>query len=91
MEGDLLRTWGKNIRRQRMLRNGNGDIRRNNAELPMSQAELGQLLEPPVTQATVSRWEDGKMEPRLAYKIQIAEVLGDDASTLFPLPTSAVA
>jgi DNA-binding XRE family transcriptional regulator len=88
---DLLRKWGQNIRRQRTLRNSEGEIRHSNAEEPMSQAELGALLDPPVTQATVSRWEEGKMEPRLAYKIQIAQVLGDDASTLFPLPATAVA
>lgn len=88
MEGDLLRTWGKNIERHRLLRNDEGEIRRNNLEDPMSQAELGALLDPPVTQATVSRWEDGKMEPRLLYKIQIAQVLGVDAGTLFALPAA---
>lgn len=86
MAEELLRTWGQNIERTRLFRNEEGEIRRSFDESPMSQATLGSLLEPPVSQATVSRWEDGKMEPRLTYKIQIARVLGVEASGLFPLP-----
>lgn len=89
MADQLLRKWGKNIETTRLLRNEDGELRKNSAEPPMSQATLGSLLDPSVSQATVSRWEDGKMEPRLAYKIQIGQVLGADPSALFPLPSVA--
>lgn len=51
----------------------------------MGQADLGALMMPPVTQATVSRWEAGLMEPRRQYKPQLAKALGVDVSTLFPM------
>lgn len=41
----------------------------------MTQAELGELLEPVVTQGTVARWERGQMEPRRHYKAQLDRVL----------------
>ena len=91
MANDLLKVWGRNIEQTRLLRNSDGEIRRSGAEDPMSQADLGRALDPQVTQATVSRWEDGLMEPRLTYKLQIADVLGVDPAALFPLHVIQVA
>lgn len=84
MADPTLVRWGKNIERHRLLRNSRGEIRQRGQE-SMSQAELGAMLEPPVSQATVSRWESGLMEPRRIYKTQIADALSADAETLFPL------
>lgn len=84
MADEQLRKWGKNIATTRSLRNSNGDLRRPGQD-EMSQAELGAMLDPPVTQATVSRWEAGLMEPRRAYKAQIAIALGVNPEALFPM------
>lgn len=49
----------------------------------MTQLELGELLDPPVAQSTVARWERGQMEPRRHYKAQLARILHADARILF--------
>lgn len=51
----------------------------------MTQAQLGDLLNPPVHQTTVARWEAGQIEPRRHYKRQLAHVLHTDVRFLFPL------
>lgn len=91
MPDPTLARWGRNITVQRELLTPDGDRRRNQLAPCMSQANLGEALEPPVTQATVSRWETGKMEPHRRYKVQIAAHLGVDPSALFPLPQVEVA
>lgn len=55
----------------------------------MTQAQLGELLDPPVHQTTVARWEAGDMEPRRQYKRQLAHVLHTDIRLLFPLVGAA--
>lgn len=85
MADELLVQWGKNIALTRELRTPDGGLRRVKAMAGMSQEDLGLALDPPVRQATVSRWERGLMEPGRKYKIQIASVLSVDASSLFPL------
>lgn len=80
-----LSRWGKNIETTRQLRRPDGSLRKSNAQPAMSQADLGALLDPPVTQATVSRWESGIMEPRRHYKAQVAAALGVDPLALFPI------
>lgn len=82
---ETLRQWGRNIGAFRLTRRPDGSLRANGSDETMSQADLGALLTPPVTQATVSRWEAGLMEPRRSYKVQLALVLCVDVSTLFPL------
>lgn len=91
MADATLKRWGTNITHQRELLTPEGNRRRNKLSPCMSQADLGNALEPKVSQATVSRWESGKMEPTLARKIQIAYVLGVDPGALFPLPQAEVA
>lgn len=86
---ETLRLWGENIRLRRLLLNSAGEPRTSD-EAPMTQEELGALLTPPVTQATVARWERGLMEPRRHYKAQLAHRLLTDARVLFPM-TSGVA
>lgn len=73
---EVLRLWGKNIESFRIARK-------------MGQVDLAQALD--VTQATVSRWESGLIEPRRAMKVRIASVLGTDVAVLFPLTRGAVA
>lgn len=46
----------------------------------MTQAELGDRLEPKVTQGTVARWERGQMEPRRHFKAQLDRVLHANGS-----------
>ncbi len=82
---ETLRTWGKNIETTRNLRRPDGSVRTSSAQSGMSQTDLGELLDPPVTQATVSRWEAGVMEPRRHYKAQLAHALGVPAPALFPI------
>lgn len=86
---ETLRIWGHNIATLRSTRKPDGTSRQSTADDSMSQADLGALLAPPVTQATVSRWESGRMEPRRHYKAQIADRLGVDVATVFPLVRSA--
>lgn len=71
---EVLRLWGKNIEHFRIARD-------------MSQFDLAQKLE--VTQATVSRWESGLLEPRRSMKIKLARELGADVTILFPLTAGA--
>jgi DNA-binding XRE family transcriptional regulator len=82
---ETMRQWGRNIARFRVTRKPDGTLRRSADDDQMSQADLGALLTPPVTQATVSRWESGRIEPRRQYKRQIAGVLGTDVDIIFPL------
>lgn len=86
---EVLRQWGQNIRNSRAQLKPNGDLRKSGADAEMTQAQLGALLDPPVRQSTVARWERGLMEPRRTYKAQLARVLYLDVSTLFPLTRSA--
>jgi len=51
----------------------------------MTQAELGERLEPRVSQSTIARWEAGRMEPRRKYKPQLAAALSADVRMLFPM------
>lgn len=88
---ETLRLWGHNIAAFRITRQPDGSLRPSEDAPQMGQADLGALLTPPVTQATVSRWEAGRMEPRRIYKPQLARILGVDVSTLFPMTREAVA
>jgi DNA-binding XRE family transcriptional regulator len=86
---DALRVWGENIRNQRLVLRPDGAPRRSGADAVMTQADLGSLLDPPVRQSTVHRWETGAMEPRRRYKVQLARALHLDVRTLFPLLRAA--
>lgn len=87
---ESLRAWGQNIKLLREALNGDGEPRRGD-DSAMTQAELGDLLDPPVSQSTVARWEAGQMEPRRRYKSQLARALRTDVRVLFPLVSGAVA
>lgn len=69
---ETLRQWGENIRLHREV-------------IGLTQAQLAEQLDPPVSQATVARWEAGLMEPRRRYKAQLAPLLHTDTRILFPL------
>lgn len=71
---EVLRLWGKNIEHFRVARE-------------LSQGDLAERLQ--VTQATVSRWESGLLEPRRAMKVKLARELGTDVAVLFPLTVGA--
>lgn len=73
---ETLRIWGQHIALRRKL-------------LGLTQAELGEAMEPPVRQSTVARWESGAMEPRRQYKAQLAAVLKADVRMLFPMTAGA--
>lgn len=81
---ETLRQWGENIRYSREALNTKGELR-SNGEQPLTQEQLGQMLDPPVGQSTVARWERGYMEPRRQYKAQLAQALCTDARMLFPM------
>lgn len=85
---ETLRLWGENIRLRRLMLNAAGEPR-TVEEAPMAQHELGARLKPSVSQATVARWERGKMEPRRHYKAQLARHLLTDARILFPMTSDA--
>lgn len=86
---EALRTWGENIRDHRKVLRPDGVPRLSGADAVMTQEDLGKLLEPPVQQSTVHRWESGVMEPRRRYKVQLAKVLHVDVRVLFPLVRAA--
>ena len=76
MNHPVLGQWGRNIEAVRK-------------RLRLSQAQLGAMLDPPVSQPTVARWENGKAEPRLDHKIQLCRVLRTEWRLLFPEPVVA--
>lgn len=86
---EVLRSWGENIRNHRQALRPDGVPRVSGADAVMTQVDLGKLLEPPVQQSTVHRWETGSMEPRRRYKVQLARVLHVDVRVLFPLVRAA--
>lgn len=79
----VLREWGANIRIQREAHAADGTFLTSDERPCMTQLELGELLDPPVAQSTVARWERGQMEPRRHYKAQLARILHADARILF--------
>lgn len=87
---ETLRLWGENIRVRRLMLDSEGQPRTSSDDEPLTQHGLGDMLSPPVSQATVARWERGLMEPRRHYKAQLAHFLLTDARLLFPM-TSGVA
>lgn len=84
----LLVEWGRQIRHRREALNAAGDLRRE-TESSMTQEQLGALMEPPVDQSTVARWENGDMEPRRQYKAQLADLLHTDGQFLFPMKAAS--
>ena len=70
MSDELLRVWGNNVTQFRKMRG-------------LSVNDFAMALG--VSQATVSRWESGKMAPRDARKVDIATVLNVDVQSIFPL------
>jgi hypothetical protein len=85
--------WGRNIARQRQihtpLNDEDGHLigavpRLSGADPVLSQAQLGQLFDPPVAQSTIARWEKGA-EPRRRHKVQLARILHVEVTMLFPL------
>ena len=87
---ETLRTWGRNIQLRREALNADGAPRDVKASEPsMTQAQLGEMLEPPVHQTTIARWEAGRMEPRRHHKAELSRVLMTDVAMLFPLTRNA--
>lgn len=79
-----LRQWGENIQIRRIALNADGALRIGDQE-SMTQAQLGALMNPPVHQSTIARWEAGLIEPRRHFKAQLATVLMTDVRMLFPM------
>lgn len=86
---ETLRTWGKGIRDRRLGLDAEGmPIMRRKKVRPMTAAQLGALLNPPVNQSTVNRWERGIIEPSRHNKAELGRVLFADVAVLFPLTRS---
>lgn len=75
--GERQITWGENIRAARGARG-------------LTQEALGKALEPPVTQATVARWEGGISTISDDRRIQVSDALGLRPQFLFPVIREAV-
>lgn len=67
--------WGLILQHARRCLNAAGD-RREGAEEPMTQQQLGERLDPAVGQGTVAKWELGLREPRRHYREQLADIAG---------------
>lgn len=76
LDGSIRARQGARIRAQRDL-------------WSMSQDQLAAQLDPPVTKAAVSEWENGKSSPRQTYQVQLAKALRVPWSTLFGLDGEA--
>lgn len=76
MSKDLLESWGESLKAFRSARGFTMDT---------FAREMG------VSVATVSRWEGGKMAPKDDNKVEIANLLGVDVRTIFPLPRTVTA
>ena len=55
----------------------------------MTQEQLGALMDPPVDQSTVARWENGDIEPRRHYKAQLSSLFHTDGQFLFPMKAAS--
>lgn len=75
---ELLRQWGINVRTFRQVHDRREAIAEGDGMRSMAE-----YLE--VSAATVSRWETGKMAPTDDHKVEIADYLGVDVRSLFPL------
>lgn len=84
----LLAEWGRQIRCRREALNADGRLRHQN-DPAMTQERLGALMDPPVDQSTVARWENGDIEPRRHYKAQLSDLFHTDGQFLFPMKASA--
>lgn len=84
----LLVEWGRQIRNRREAFNSDGNLRRAEQQA-MTQEQLGALLDPPVDQSTVTRWENGDMEPRRQYKAQLSYLFHTDGQFLFPMKAAS--
>lgn len=92
MPDETLRQWGENIRIFREQHDAHGDPippRLRGKTPSLTQAQLGQFLDPAVDQSTVARWERGMFEPRRRYKAQLAAVLHTDVRVLFAMTSAA--
>ena len=78
MSDELLRLWGMNVRNFRLAHDVREGIKSSAGIRTMAE-----YLE--VSAATVSRWETGRMSPRDGHKVEIAEYLGVDVRSIFPL------
>jgi transcriptional regulator with XRE-family HTH domain len=70
MTDELLRAWGINVKSLRQARG-------------LSQKQLAEKVR--VSVPTVCRWEKGNASPRDSHKVRVADALGADVRTLFPL------
>lgn len=86
---ETLRLWGENIKTVREGLTPELTVRRSKSDPCLTQEQLGQLLDPPVDQSTVARWEAGRHEPRRHYKRQLAHILHTDVRFLFPMVGAA--
>lgn len=77
MTEDLHKMWGRNIRLLRQAKDKREGRTSSGIEAMAAAVE--------VTPETVSRWETGKLVPRDAKKIEIAEYLEIDPHIIFPL------
>lgn len=84
----LLAEWGRQIRSRREALNADGQLRRE-SDPAMTQEQLGALMDPPVDQSTVARWENGDIEPRRHFKAQLAELFRTDGQFLFPMKAAS--
>lgn len=78
----LLLAWGLGIRWLRLHHDAHGNTLEDGAE-PMTQAQMGDSLDPPVSQGCVAKWEAGLREPKRRYKKQIADLFEVPQATIF--------
>lgn len=84
----LLVEWGRQIRSRREALTADGQLR-GEAAPAMTQEQLGALMDPPVDQSTVARWENGDIEPRRHYKAQLSSLFHTDGQFLFPMKAAS--
>lgn len=86
-----LERWGRRLAERRSRTRPDGTPKTSDADATMTQADCAALMDPPVRQSTVARWEAGTFEPRRHYRQQLAALYRTSVETLFDPPGQAAA
>ncbi len=82
----MVHTFGEESDPARRIRVKQGQrIRQYRKLRDMTQKQLAQAFNPPLTEATISQWENGHTTPRQHIQVELARILDCPWNILFGL------